>query len=55
MYQKRQKMIHMQLNDNNFDVNHIYLQRRQLNIQDEEHVVYESDDEEAKYIEPIPD
>jgi len=55
MYQKRQKMIHMQLNDNNFDVNHIYLQRRQLNIQDEEHVEYASDDEEAKYIEPIPD
>ncbi len=55
MYQKRQKMIHMQLNDNNFDINHIYLQRRQLNIQDEEHVAYQSDEEEAKYIVPIPE
>ena len=45
----------MQLNDNNFDINHIYLQRRQLNIQDEEHVAYASDEEEAKYLLPIPD
>ena len=48
MYQKRQKMIHMQLHENNFDINHIYLQRRQLNIQDEEHINYQSDDEEQK-------
>lgn len=41
-------MIHMQINDNNFDVNNIYLQRRQLNIQDEEHVNYNSDDQEQK-------
>lgn len=49
MYQKRQKQIHMQLHDNNFDINHIYLQRRQLNFQDEEHIKYGSDDEEEKY------
>lgn len=48
MYQKRQKMIHMQLHENNFDINHIYLQRRQLNIQDEEHINYQSDEEEKK-------
>ena len=51
MYQKRQKMIHMQLHENNFDINHIYLQRRQLNIQDEEHINYQSDEEEEKVIE----
>lgn len=41
-------MIHMQLHENNFDINHIYLQRRQLNIQDEEHINYQSDEEEHK-------
>ena len=41
-------MIHMQLHENNFDINHIYLQRRQLNIQDEEHINYQSDEEELK-------
>ena len=41
-------MIHMQLCENNFDINHIYLQRRQLNIQDEEHVQFQSDEEEEK-------
>lgn len=51
MYQKRQKMIHMQLHENNFDINHIYLQRRQLNIQDEEHINYQSDEEEEKVLE----
>ena len=55
MYQKRQKMIHMQLHENNFDINHIYLQRRQLNIQDEEHINYQSDDEEQKVENQDPD
>jgi len=53
MYQTRQKMIHMQLHDKNFDINHIYLQRRQLNIHDEEHVNYVSDEEEQKFIEQL--
>ena len=53
MYQRRQKMIHMQLNENNFDVNNIYLQRRQLNFQDEEHVQYASDEEEKKFMEQL--
>lgn len=48
LHQKRQKMIHMQLQENNFDINHIYLQRRQLNIQDEDHINYQSDEEEQK-------
>lgn len=50
MYQRKQKMIHMQLHENNFDLNNVYLQRRQLNIQDEDHIVYNSDEEEQKII-----
>ena len=48
IYQQRQKIIHLQLHENNFDINHIYLQRRQLNIEDAEHINYVSDDEEKK-------
>ena len=47
-YQKRQKVIHMTLHENMFDFNNIYLQRRQLNIQDEDNIEYHSDDEEEK-------
>lgn len=53
LYQKRQKMIHMQLHKNNYDLNNIYLQRRQLNIQDEDHIVYNSDEEEKKMNEEV--
>ena len=49
MYQKRQKMIHMQLHENNFDIYHIYLQRRQLNIQDEEHMSTRAMKRKTKY------
>lgn len=46
-------MIHMQLHKNNYDLNNIYLQRRQLNIQDEDHIVYNSDEEEKKMNEEV--
>lgn len=52
-YLKRQVNVHAQLHNNNnlnnINLNNLYLQRRKLNIEDEELKEFHSDSEEEKF------